>query len=101
MQKSRGGKNLYGRVGGQADQKIPRAETCGFHRAHYPGLLRVRLWHGLQGLSPQCAWYLRGEKAMTRLAIIGGSGLTALEGLVIQRKQMQPTPYGAPPGPPL
>ena len=36
---------------------------------------------------------------MTRLAIIGGSGLTALEGLVIQRKQMQPTPYGEPSGP--
>jgi 5'-deoxy-5'-methylthioadenosine phosphorylase len=36
---------------------------------------------------------------MTRLAIIGGSGLTALAGLVIQRKQMQPTPYGEPSGP--
>jgi 5'-methylthioinosine phosphorylase len=36
---------------------------------------------------------------MTRLAIIGGSGLTALAGLVIQRQQMQPTPYGEPSGP--
>jgi 5'-methylthioadenosine phosphorylase/5'-methylthioinosine phosphorylase len=36
---------------------------------------------------------------MTRLAIIGGSGLTALEGLVIRRQQMQPTPWGEPSGP--
>lgn len=36
---------------------------------------------------------------MIRLAIIGGSGLTALEGLVIRRQQMQPTPYGEPSGP--
>ena len=36
---------------------------------------------------------------MTRLAIIGGSGLTALAGLVIQRQQMQPTPWGEPSGP--
>ena len=36
---------------------------------------------------------------MTRLAIIGGSGLTALAGLIIQRQQMQPTPYGEPSGP--
>ena len=36
---------------------------------------------------------------MTRLAIIGGSGLTALAGLIIQRQQMQPTPWGEPSGP--
>jgi 5''-deoxy-5''-methylthioadenosine phosphorylase len=36
---------------------------------------------------------------VTKLAIIGGSGLTALSGLVIQRKQMQATPYGEPSGP--
>lgn len=36
---------------------------------------------------------------MTRLAIIGGSGLTALAGLVIQRQQMQSTPWGEPSGP--
>ena len=33
------------------------------------------------------------------IAIIGGSGLTALEGLEIQRQQMQKTPYGEPSGP--
>ena len=33
------------------------------------------------------------------LAIIGGSGLTALHGLTITRQQMQPTPYGEPSGP--
>jgi 5'-methylthioinosine phosphorylase len=33
------------------------------------------------------------------LAIIGGSGLTALHGLQIKRLQMQKTPYGEPSGP--
>src|SRR5690554_6140313 len=33
------------------------------------------------------------------LAIIGGSGLTALHGLKIDRLQMQKTPYGEPSGP--
>lgn len=33
------------------------------------------------------------------LAIIGGSGLTALHGLEIIRQQMQPTPFGEPSGP--
>ncbi len=33
------------------------------------------------------------------LAIIGGSGLTALHGLKIKRQQMQPTPYGESSGP--
>lgn len=33
------------------------------------------------------------------IAIIGGSGLTALEGLEIQRQQMQKTPYGEASGP--
>lgn len=33
---------------------------------------------------------------MTRLAIIGGSGLTELNGLEISRRQMQQTPYGPP-----
>lgn len=33
------------------------------------------------------------------LAIIGGSGLTALNGLQITRQQMQQTPYGHPSGP--
>lgn len=33
------------------------------------------------------------------LAIIGGSGLTALHGLKIIRQQMQQTPYGEPSGP--
>ena len=36
---------------------------------------------------------------MTILAIIGGSGLTALDGLNITRQQMQQTPYGQPSGP--
>jgi 5'-methylthioinosine phosphorylase len=36
---------------------------------------------------------------MTILAIIGGSGLTALNGLKITRQQMQQTPYGQPSGP--
>ena len=36
---------------------------------------------------------------MTILAIIGGSGLTALNGLKITRQQMHPTPYGEPSGP--
>ena len=36
---------------------------------------------------------------MTRLAIIGGSGLTALNGLEIIRQQKQQTPYGYPSGP--
>lgn len=36
---------------------------------------------------------------MTLLAIIGGSGLTALDGLKITRQQMQQTPYGQPSGP--
>lgn len=36
---------------------------------------------------------------MTMLAIIGGSGLTALDGLKITRQQMQQTPYGQPSGP--
>ena len=36
---------------------------------------------------------------MTILAIIGGSGLTALDGLDITRQQMQQTPYGQPSGP--
>jgi 5''-deoxy-5''-methylthioadenosine phosphorylase len=36
---------------------------------------------------------------MTALAIIGGSGLTALKGLEIKRQQMQQTPYGEPSGP--
>ena len=36
---------------------------------------------------------------MTILAIIGGSGLTALNGLAITRQQMQQTPYGQPSGP--
>ncbi len=36
---------------------------------------------------------------MTALAIIGGSGLTALRGLEIKRQQMQKTPYGEPSGP--
>lgn len=36
---------------------------------------------------------------MTRLAIIGGSGLTALDGMEILRQQKQPTPYGDPSGP--
>ncbi len=33
------------------------------------------------------------------LAIIGGSGLTALHGLEITRQEIQETPYGAPSGP--
>jgi 5'-methylthioinosine phosphorylase len=36
---------------------------------------------------------------MTVLAIIGGSGLTALSGLEVTRQQMQRTPYGEPSGP--
>jgi len=36
---------------------------------------------------------------MTLLAIIGGSGLTSLNGLNITRQQMQQTPYGQPSGP--
>jgi len=36
---------------------------------------------------------------MTVLAIIGGSGLTALSGLEVTRQQMQQTPYGEPSGP--
>jgi len=36
---------------------------------------------------------------MTALAIIGGSGLTAIRGLEIKRQQMQQTPYGEPSGP--
>jgi 5'-methylthioinosine phosphorylase len=36
---------------------------------------------------------------MTIIAIIGGSGLTALNGLQITRQQMQQTPYGQPSGP--
>lgn len=36
---------------------------------------------------------------MTLLAIIGGSGLTSLNGLEITRQQMQQTPYGEPSGP--
>lgn len=36
---------------------------------------------------------------MTLLAIIGGSGLTSLNGLEIIRQQMQQTPYGQPSGP--
>jgi 5'-deoxy-5'-methylthioadenosine phosphorylase len=35
---------------------------------------------------------------MTRLAIIGGSGLTSLPGLTIIRQQVQQTPYGEPSG---
>ncbi len=36
---------------------------------------------------------------MSLLAIIGGSGLTSLNGLKITRQQMQQTPYGQPSGP--
>jgi 5'-deoxy-5'-methylthioadenosine phosphorylase len=36
---------------------------------------------------------------MSLLAIIGGSGLTSLDGLEITRQQMQQTPYGQPSGP--
>ena len=36
---------------------------------------------------------------MSLLAIIGGSGLTSLNGLEITRQQMQQTPYGQPSGP--
>ena len=36
---------------------------------------------------------------MTLVAIIGGSGLTSLDGLEILRQQEQPTPYGNPSGP--
>ena len=35
---------------------------------------------------------------MTRLAIIGGTGLTSLPGLVISRQQDQQTPWGSPSG---
>lgn len=33
------------------------------------------------------------------LAIIGGTGITSLEGLIIERRQVVHTPYGAPSGP--
>ncbi len=33
---------------------------------------------------------------MTTLAIIGGSGLTRMEGLTVIRREMIKTPYGAP-----
>jgi 5'-methylthioinosine phosphorylase len=36
---------------------------------------------------------------MTHLGIIGGSGLTALAGLKVLRRQMQQTPWGEPSGP--
>lgn len=36
---------------------------------------------------------------MTRLAIIGGTGLTSLNGLTITRREMIRTPYGEPSGP--
>ena len=36
---------------------------------------------------------------MTHLGIIGGSGLTALAGLRVLRRQMQQTPWGEPSGP--
>ena len=36
---------------------------------------------------------------MTQLGIIGGSGLTALSGLRVLRRQMQQTPWGEPSGP--
>jgi 5'-methylthioinosine phosphorylase len=36
---------------------------------------------------------------MSNLAIIGGSGLTSLVGLKIERRQMVHTPYGSPSGP--
>lgn len=36
---------------------------------------------------------------MTELAVIGGSGLTALAGLSVDRRRMQQTPYGDPSGP--
>jgi len=36
---------------------------------------------------------------MTTLAIIGGTGLTSMQGLTITRREMVKTPYGAPSGP--
>lgn len=38
---------------------------------------------------------------MTELAIIGGTGLTSMQGLTIARREMVKTPYGAPSGPVL
>lgn len=44
--------------------------------------------------------YLKNEHTkMTLLAIIGGTGLTDLEGLEITRREMVHTPYGEPSGP--
>lgn len=36
---------------------------------------------------------------MTDLAIIGGTGLTHIDGLVVKRREMIKTPYGSPSGP--
>lgn len=42
---------------------------------------------------------VEGNKDMPSLAIIGGTGLTALHGLEITRKEVVHTPYGQPSGP--